>query len=125
MIAYLRDEEGAGRVADVLEDSSNECFAHSLNLREVYYDAHRRGGPEVARSALADLAMLGILARPDLSPTFWQAAGVLKSEYRRISLADCLAIVLAQTLDAELLTADHHEFDRLAGESLCRIRFVR
>jgi predicted nucleic acid-binding protein len=54
-----------------------------------------------------------------------RAAGKLKAEWRRISLADCFALALALGENGTLLTADHHELDRLAQEAIAPIRFIR
>jgi uncharacterized protein with PIN domain len=48
MIAFLRDEPGADMVAESLLDSESPCYAHSLNLCEVFYDFHRASGREDA-----------------------------------------------------------------------------
>ena len=49
----------------------------------------------------------------------------MKANLRRVSLADCFAIELTQRMNGVVLTADHHEFDVLAAQSLCRISFIR
>jgi predicted nucleic acid-binding protein len=49
----------------------------------------------------------------------------LKASLRRVLLADCFAIELAERLNGVVVTADHHEFDVLAAQSLYRIRFLR
>jgi PIN domain nuclease of toxin-antitoxin system len=125
MIAYLRDEPGAGAVADALMDLKNQCYAHSLNLCEVYYDFHRASGLSDALQAIADLANLGVIEDSDLSTSVWQAAGRLKANLRRVSLADCFALQLADRLHGTILTADHHEFDVLAVQPDHRIQFIR
>ena len=125
MIAFLRDEPGARVVADALSDPQSQCHAHALNLCEVYYDFHRAAGQEEALRAVADLKRLGVISDGTLTPAVWQAAGRLKASLRRVSLADCFAIELAQRLDATILTSDHHEFDALVAQSVCEIRFIR
>lgn len=125
MIAFLRGESGADEVADILLDSESQCYAHALNLCEVFYDFERAAGRQEAMKAVADLAMLGVIADASLTPAVWQAAGTLKARLRRISLADCFAIELADRLRATILTSDHHEFDALADQTECQIRFIR
>ena len=44
MIAYLRAEPGGEKVRALLASPGGECFAHVLNLCEVYYDFMRVGG---------------------------------------------------------------------------------
>ena len=95
MIAFLRDESGASR------------------------------GQEVALNAISDLARIGIAESAEISTEFWQAAGAIKAIHRRVSLADCFAIALAKRLGATILTADHHEFDALAGRGVCAVEFIR
>ena len=94
MIAYLRGEPGADAVASLLLDPTHQCFAHAINLCEVYYDFFRAAGEQVAQEAIQDLEAVGVNTRADLSPAFWQAAGALKALQRRISLADCFAVTL-------------------------------
>ena len=125
MIAYLRNETGGPMVAACLAEPANESYAHSLNLCEVFYDFHRNGGEQVAQQALADLLALGIHARDDFSTEFWQAAGRIKAVHRRVALADCFAIALAQSIGGSVLTSDHHEFDAVAAANLCSVTFIR
>jgi predicted nucleic acid-binding protein len=125
MIAFLRGEPGADAVAQILLDSESQCYAHALNLCEVFYDFERAANRQDALQAVSDLAMLGVIEDASLAPVVWQAAGTLKARLRRVSLADCFAIELAERLDATILTADHHEFDVLATQPEYRIRFIR
>jgi predicted nucleic acid-binding protein len=55
----------------------------------------------------------------------WRTAGRLKAIYKRVSLADCFAIALAQSLGGTVLTCDHHEFDAIAAANLCAVTFIR
>ncbi len=125
LIAFLRDEQGAEVVEALLLDPENDCFAHALNLCEVFYGFHRDAGEVAAQTAIGSLRAAGVIPRADLDDAFWQEAGRLKSTFRRVSLADCLCIALARRQGAELVTSDHHEFDALAPLGLCTIRFIR
>jgi PIN domain nuclease of toxin-antitoxin system len=125
IIAYLRGEPGADVVSAVLVDPTHECLVHALNLCEVYYDFYRANGERAARDAMRDIFSLGVQLRSDLSIDFWQAAGTLKATARRISLADCFAVTLAQALGGTVLTSDHHEFDALAARAVCAFAFIR
>lgn len=124
-IAFLRGEPGADAVAEALLDCESRCYAHALNLCEVFYDFERAADRQHALQAVSDLATLGVIEDASLAPGVWQAAGTLKARLRRVSLADCFAIELAGRLEATILTADHHEFDVLAGQTEYRIRFIR
>lgn len=41
MTAYLKGEIGEDIVENILTDPDIDCFAHAINLCEVYYDAIR------------------------------------------------------------------------------------
>jgi len=125
LIAFLKNETGADIVRNTLLDQSNACLAHALNMCEVYYDVLREHGEPKAQAVIDGLLSLGIELRDDLDAEIWKEAGKLKAEYRRISLADCFCIVLANRLRAEVVTTDHHEFDALAESGVCRVRFIR
>lgn len=125
MIAYLRGEEGSDVVAKILSSEENRCIAHVVNLCEVFYDFHRAGGQESAISALKDLALAGVIESAEISTLFWQTVGTLKSIHKRVSLADCFLIALADQRGATVLTADHHEFDVLEKQAVCLVSFIR
>ena len=125
MIAYLRNEPGAEIVEDVLTTPGSQCFAHSINLCEVFYDFFRSAGETEAASALADLSAIGVTERNDFDPDFWMAAGRLKGTHHRISLADCCGLTLATRLGAQFLTTDHRELDSIAAAGSYPIMFIR
>ena len=102
LIAFLRDESGAGVVENVLAGPA-KCYAHAINLCEVYYDFFRASNLETAESAISDLLGLGIEERADMDAEFWREAGTIKPVHRRVSLADCCALALARSLGAPLL----------------------
>ena len=112
LIAYLRDELGAEVVQNLL--SLQPRFVHALNLCEVYYDFWRAATQIAAESAITDLLTLGIEERNDMDPEFWRKVGEIKAIYRRVSLADCCALALANRLSATLVSADRHEFEPLS-----------
>lgn len=125
MIAFLRGEPGADSVFESLLDPESRCYAHALNLCEVFYDFERAAGPHEAVEAISDLTKMGVIEEANLDRTVWQAAGSLKARLRRVSLADCFAIELSERLQATILTADHHEFDVLTEQPTFRVRFIR
>lgn len=124
MLAYLKAEPGGALVDTFLRDPSSQCYAHVINLCEVYYDVLRRSDEKTARAAIEDLYADGVEERKDLSRKFWHRVGQLKAR-GRISLADCFCIALAQELSGEVVTSDHKEFDPLAPLGICPIRFIR
>lgn len=124
IIAFLRDEEGADIIEGLLLDPDNECLVHAINLCEVYYDFLRASDESSAKSAVSDMNLIGIITREDMDTQLWQEAGRYKVT-ERISLADCFAIALTNRVGAELVTSDHHEFDPIAANGVCAIRFFR
>jgi PIN domain nuclease of toxin-antitoxin system len=95
MIAYLRNEPGAEMVEDALTAPGSQCFAHAINLCEVFYDFFRSAGETAAVDAITDLSSVGIIERNDFDREFWMAAGRLKGAHHRISLADCCGLTFA------------------------------
>ena len=125
MIALLRGEEGEDIIWSYVRDENIPCQAHSINLCEVYYDFWRVGGEDTAIDAIADLKTLGIIERNDFDQVFWQQAGRHKALIKRVSLADCFAIALANRVEGALLTSDHQEFDPIVERGICQIVFFR
>jgi predicted nucleic acid-binding protein len=125
MIAFLRDEPGAASVMEHIQRFPQGVSAHSLNLCEVYYEFWRSSGEQTAQRAIDDLLILGIAERNDMGPNFWRAMGRLKAMHRRVSLADCAAVVLSNGLGATLVTADRHELEPLSALSICEFVFIR
>ena len=123
LIAFLRDEPGAEVVEQRLLDGN--CFAHAVNLCEVYYDCIRVDGEQRAGALISDLLEIGLIYRADMDEAYWKDVGGLKAHIARISLADCFAISLARRLGLPVLTSDHHEFDNILAQGVCAVAFIR
>jgi PIN domain nuclease of toxin-antitoxin system len=124
MVAYLEAEPGGTVVAAVLANPTAVCYAHSMNLCEVYYQGIRRKGIPGAQVAMASLYADGVIERRDMNRPFWQRVAELKAR-GRISLPDCFCISLAQELGGEVVTSDHGEFDPLVLLGIVPINFIR
>ncbi len=124
MIAMLYDEPGADVVESLLKQQGAVCWAHAINLCEVFYAVVRSNGESKAQASLAGLKALGIRTRADMDDQFWQDAGRIKAAHR-LSLADAFAVALARKVNGELVTSDHHELDPLAQAGVCQINFFR
>jgi predicted nucleic acid-binding protein len=124
MIAYVNGEPGADVVRQLLRDTSNTCYAHAVNLCEVYYGFARPLGEPAAQQLIQDLYAVRVIPREDLDQPFWRDAGHLKV-VARVSLADCFGMALARREGCELVTSDHHELDPLVPLGLCQILFIR
>jgi len=125
LIALLRGEPGGELIPPFVDEPSNECYIHAINLCEVYYGFRRETGDQNALRVLEAIRAMPIIVREDMDTDFWLSAGCYKADLRRVSLADCFCMVLANRLDAELVTADRQEFGPAAEQRLCRVRFVR
>lgn len=125
LIALADNEEGADVIENYLADENNLCCVHSMNLCEVYYHARRKGTEAEAKEFINELLDIGFVERNDLDMQFWLKVGNLKAIHKKVSLADCFAIALANKLDAELITSDHHEMEILAQKGVCKISFFR
>ncbi len=130
MIAYLRGEPGADEVERRLEDESEPCLAHAVNVCEVYYKAMRRSGEEAAESAIRDLQSQGLEVSEHLTQHFWREVAQHKASMGSVPLADCFVVALTSQLNAagletEAVTADHPDFDPIAEQGLCPVVFIR
>lgn len=123
IIALLRGESGSEIVESLLAEQ--DCMAHAVNLCEFYYDFLRVEGESVAHEAISDLKKSGLIFREDMDFQFWQEAGLYKAKIKKVSLADCFAISLANREHATLATSDHHEFDYISQQGICNIMFIR
>jgi len=124
MIALLNAEQGAAVVRQILIENPGECFAHALNLDELYYIFLRRGGESAAENALDDLIRAGITIRDDFDIAFWKDAAAFKGRYS-IALPDGFCLALAKRLGGSAVTTDHAEFDPLVPLNIVPIVFVR
>ena len=124
MIAYLRGEAGGIVVDNLLTTPADQCYAHTINLLEVYYNFIRKHSEPTARQALNDLAAAGVIERRTMSKGFTRRVGQLKAR-GSIALPDCFCIVLAQDLYGQVVTSDHNEFDPLVPLGIVPILFIR
>ena len=124
LIAYLRDEPGAGVLETLMADPQNILSMHAVNLGEVYYDTRRMRDVTVARQVLADVATLPVVIVRDLSDDLLIATGEFKVAHR-ISYADAFVLALAYGTGASVVTTDHHEFDPIAQTGQVKFYWLR
>jgi uncharacterized protein len=124
MIAYLQNEAGAPVVDGMLKDPGKQCFAHSINLCEVYYDTLRVSDEATADQAIADLFAAGVIERSEMDPVLWREVGKIKSR-GRISIADAFCAALANRVGGDAVTSDRREFEPLAAAGVCSVTFIR
>lgn len=120
LLACLTGEPGGETVRDLLKKAGQmhcRVIMHRLNVLEVYYNLLRQDGEALANQALALLQKLPVVITGSLKDPVFHEAGRLKARFK-LSLADAVALALAKTRRARLVTSDRHEFGPLeqAGE---------
>jgi len=125
VVALLKAEPGAAVVEALLQEENHRCIVHAINVCEVYYDLYRRDGEKIADGVEEILEGYGFELDEEMPSSLWRAAGKLKGEWARVSLADCFALARTMREAATLVTSDHHELDRIAQAQVCPIRFIR
>lgn len=124
-IALVKNEMGAEIVETYLLDANYQCLIHNVNLCEVYYGFLRSDGEEFTKNIIDMLQASNIIFCDDLSINFWQQVATYKATIKRISLADCFALTLANREKGILITSDRKEFEPVIPLDICHIRFIR
>ncbi|MBN1226098.1 MAG: type II toxin-antitoxin system VapC family toxin [Deltaproteobacteria bacterium] len=127
LIAFFNDEEGAGKVEELLRGAKEKKFdlsMNKINILEIYYGVYREVGFEASEEVLAKIRKLPITIVDKLEDSIFKESGRIKATYR-VSLADCVAIAEAKVRGAKLATADHHEFDLLEKEGEVGLYWIR
>ena len=124
MIAYLTRERGFDIAQRILMDNPDQCYAHVINLAEVYYVTWRRQGKQGAESALKTLYEAGIKQVDFADEEFWKHAAGIKAVHP-LALPDAFCLALGMRLNATVVTTDHKEFDPLVSKGFSHILFIR
>lgn len=125
LLAFLKGEPGGTVAGDLLADRRSDRLVHAVNLCEVYYHFLRAEDERMARTALADLAGIGLRIREDMDAPFWQDVARIKADVQRVALGDCFLIALARRVDGRAVTADRAEFEPVATRRICEVVFIR
>lgn len=126
LIALLKNEEGADKVAAVYKQAESgeaELIMNRINLLEVFYGFYKDKGKKYAENILCSIDQ-SIVSISEFDRELFPIAGQLKALYR-ISLADSIALAQVIAVDGSLLTADHHEFDCIDGTEPFRFHWIR
>lgn len=124
MIAFLNGEPGRPIMEQILIDNPGECYAHFMNLFEVYYIFLRRGGVKAAEAAMQTLTGVGIQTCYDHDETFWKEAATLKA-WNNMSPPDGFCLALAKRMNGTVVTTDHGELDKMVVVNYAPILFIR
>lgn len=105
IIAEIKGEPGAETVRQIMAmPPEGGFFMQSINVCEVAYHLIKFG---LIESIAYELAIPGgVTIIDDLRPVLWKRAASLKARHRNLALGDCIAIALAESLDADVLTGD-------------------
>lgn len=95
-----------------------------INILEIYYGIYREDGMGLAETLLQKIEILPIKVIDTISNDVFQEAGILKATCK-ISLADAIALAEANVRMAQIVTADHHEFDKLEKEGKINPYWIR
>ena len=87
------------------------------------YDA--QAGNVEGADALARLENIGVALVEAMDADLWRDAARLKSQFRRVSLADCFGVALSRRLDAPFITSDRHELEALEAAGVAQFLFIR
>jgi predicted nucleic acid-binding protein len=126
LIAYFNDEVGAEVVEDLLERARHgraRLYVAAVNVYELFYDCLKRDAA-TAQQLADDVYGLPLTVVEALDRILMQYAGGFKAAYR-VSLADSVALGLAQQHSAYLVSSDHHEFDPIDRDGKARFWWIR
>jgi len=127
LIALLREETGADKVANVINaafKSEAKVVMHKINLLEVYYDVYRLYGKSQANIILSELKKQPVIIKSEIDDNIFAEAGRMKASYK-ISLADSIALAETYVSNSSLLTSDHHEFDVIEKYEKIKFEWIR
>jgi len=117
LVAVLKNENGADVVVDAYKQAENgqaKIIMNRVNLLEVYYGFYHDDGRDYADKIMDGVAK-SIILISEFDRDIFPIAGRLKASYR-ISLADSIALAQTILVGGELLTSDHHEFEKIVGK---------
>ena len=105
VLAVLKNERGAAAVQGHLQTAFGQTYMHVINVFEVAY--HLVGQGMQAEWAWKAAQPKGAKLIDDCGPSALAFRALqIKTQYRHLSLGDSFALSLAETIDADLLTAD-------------------
>lgn len=108
VVTYLADEEGSGKVADILNTAlfnKISIFLSFMSLMELEYNYLRKGGKEKAQEVLLKLRALPLKVSFENDPSFIHQVAEIKAE-TALSVADAWIAALALKLNAILVHKD-------------------
>ena len=114
LLAVIKDEERTEAVDFAYREAENgkaKLIINRVNLLEVYYGLINEFGTDFADKVLKEITE-SVIEITDMNQESLVKAGRIKSKYK-ISIADSIAIAETSVSGGTLLTADHHEMDKV------------
>lgn len=105
VIAMLTSEPGGDVVEMMIADHRGRAFMHSINVFEVAYKLMKKNYPLKTAWAMSRPFGVAPIRNCDPSPLTYRASDI-KTQYQHLSLGDCFALALAESLNAEFITSD-------------------
>ncbi|MDX9872948.1 MAG: PIN domain-containing protein [Clostridia bacterium] len=127
LFALFNNESGADEVETVLTEAlrdNAEVYMNKINLYEVYYGYYRDSEKHKADEVYNLIKAMPISITETFTDDIFTEAARLKTQYK-MSLADSIALGEAIIRRAQLVTADHHEFDPVAKKENVKIYWIR
>lgn len=115
LTALLKKEKGADKILSLYKKAAQgeiQLVINKINLLEAYYDQYRSIGKSIADKTFKNVKESSIEIVSEISDELFEEAGRIKAVYK-VSLADSIAIAQASVSGGELVTADHHEMDKV------------
>jgi predicted nucleic acid-binding protein len=124
LIAYLNQETGADEVDNILSQTNCTRLISIINVYEVCYDAARVSGFEEGVKLYQEIQTLPMIIVREIEEEAMKHAMHFKINYQ-VSVADSIALGLAKSKGATLVTADHHELDPIDQAKELKFYWIR
>lgn len=109
------------RAARTITDSPNLTGVDLLD--PAIFD--KAAGDREAAKVRPQLEAIGVRVVEMMDAALWEDAAQIKSQLRRVSLADCLGVALARRYHAPFVTSDRHELEALEAAGVAEFIFFR
>jgi uncharacterized protein len=124
LIAYFNNEIGANHVEKILSQANCTRLMSIINVYEVCYDSARVAGFNEGLRLYQEIKKLPITIMREIEDDVLTHAIHFKITYQ-VSVADSIALGLAKSRKATLVTSDHHEFDPVAAANELSFSWIR
>lgn len=127
LIAFLADEEGAEKVDLLLSAASRyekKVYIHRINILEVYYLTLQNEGEKQAHLMHELVSKLPAEILEYIDEQLVDEAGRMKAQFN-LSIADSVVLATASQKHAQLVSADHDEFEKVNASGKIQFYWIR